>query len=85
MGGITIKIISDGQTGADQVALDAAIEFGIPHGGWFPKGLLTEAGPLPDKYALTEMHSKDYLKRTKQNVIDSDGTVVFSHGDLKGG
>jgi hypothetical protein len=28
------KIISGGQTGADQAALDAAIKMGIPHGGW---------------------------------------------------
>ena len=32
------KIISGGQTGADRAALDAAIERGIPHGGWLPKG-----------------------------------------------
>jgi hypothetical protein len=30
------KIVSDGQTGADQAALDATIELGIPHGGWIP-------------------------------------------------
>lgn len=69
----------------DQAALDAAIQLGIPDGGWIPKGRLTEAGALPDKYALTEMPTTDYLKRTKQNVLDSDGTVIFSHGDLKGG
>ena len=34
------KIISGGQTGADQAALDAAIKLGIPHGGWIPKGRL---------------------------------------------
>jgi hypothetical protein len=79
------RIISGGQTGADQAALDAAIALGIPHGGWIPKGRLTEAGPLPERYNLTEMTTKDYLKRTKQNVLDSDGTVIFSHGDLKGG
>jgi hypothetical protein len=44
------KIISGGQTGADQAALDAAIKLGIPHGGWIPKGRLTEKGTLPDKY-----------------------------------
>lgn len=79
------KIISGGQTGADQAGLDAAIELGIPHGGWIPKGRLTESGPLPEHYNLQEMPTKDYLKRTRQNVLDSDGTVVFSHGDLKGG
>jgi len=23
-----------------------------PHGGWIPKGRMTENGPLPDKYDL---------------------------------
>jgi hypothetical protein len=36
------KIISGGQTGADQAGLDVAIELGIPHGGWIPKGRKTE-------------------------------------------
>ena len=79
------KIISGGQTGADQAALDTAIKLDIPHGGWLPKGRLTEAGPLPEKYQLKEMVSSSYLKRTEQNVIDSDGTLIFSHGELIGG
>jgi hypothetical protein len=49
------KIISDGQTGADRAALDAAIDLGIPHGGWVPKGRLAEDGPISDKYHLQEM------------------------------
>jgi len=79
------KIISGGQTGADQAALDTAIKLDIPHGGWLPKGRLTEAGPLPEKYQLREMVSSSYPKRTEQNVIDSDGTLIFSHGELTGG
>lgn len=79
------KIISGGQTGADQAALDAAVQWRIPHGGWIAKGRLTEAGRLPDKYKLTEMPSKSYPKRTEQNVIDSDGTLIISHGPLTGG
>jgi hypothetical protein len=43
MGGdVLSKIISGGQTGADQAALDAAIELGVPHGGWTPKGRLSD-------------------------------------------
>jgi hypothetical protein len=42
------KIISDCQTGADRAALDVAIKFNIPHGGWIPKGRKTEDGPMPD-------------------------------------
>ena len=49
------KIISGGQTGADQSALDVAIKFNIDHGGWIPKGRKTEDGILPDKYKLDEM------------------------------
>jgi len=79
------KIISGGQTGADQAALDAAIKWKIPHGGWIPKGRITEAGRLPNKYKLTEMPTDSYPKRTEQNVIDSDGTIIISHGPLTGG
>jgi len=45
------KIISGGQTGADRAALDVAIELGIPHGGWLPKGRKSEAGRLPARLA----------------------------------
>ena len=79
------KIISGGQTGADQGALDAAIKLGIPHGGWIPKGRLTESGPLPEKYQLKEMPTASYPKRTARNVMDSDGTLIISNGELTGG
>ena len=79
------KIISGGQTGADRGALDAAIELGIPHAGWVPKGRLAEDGPIPDKYQLQEMTTDSYPKRTEQNVIDTDGTLIISHGKLTGG
>jgi len=79
------KIISGGQTGADQAALDAAIELGIPHGGWIPKGRLTERGHLSEAYKLKEMSNVSYPKRTEQNVLDSDGTLIISHGKLPGG
>jgi hypothetical protein len=79
------KIISGGQTGADQAALDVAIELGILHGGWIPKGRLTERGHLSEVYKLKEMPTSSYPKRTEQNVLDSDGTLIISHGKLTGG
>jgi hypothetical protein len=79
------KIISGGQTSADQAVLDVAIKKGIPHGGWIPKVRLTEAGILPEKYQFKEMETGSYPKRTEQNVIDSDGTLIVSHGTLTGG
>ena len=79
------KIIAGGQTGADRAALDVAIKLGIPHGGWIPKGRLAEEGALPDKHHLSEMPTASYPKRTEKNVIDSDGTVIFTYGRLTGG
>lgn len=80
-----MKIISGGQTGADQAALDAAIHIGIPHGGWLPRGRKTEAGPLPKTYRLQELGSPKYRDRTKKNILDSDGTLIVSFGPLTGG
>jgi len=79
------KIISGGQTGADRAAIDLAIKLSIPHGGWISKGRKTESGPLPLKYKLREMDTYDYPSRTKQNIIDSHGTVILSKGRLSGG
>jgi hypothetical protein len=79
------KIISGGQTGVDQGALDAAIKYSFPYGGWIPKGRLTENGPLPDEYTLKEMPTKSYPDRTEKNVLASDGTVIITHGKFTGG
>jgi len=58
----------------------------IPHGGWIPKGRMTENGPLPDKYKLQEMPTSSYPKRTEQNVIEvqiffSPKTIEFLRQD----
>ena len=79
------KIVSGGQTGADRAALDWAISRGVQHGGWCPKGRRSEDGVIPDRYALQETDSANYLIRTEQNVIDSDGTAVFSIKPLLSG
>lgn len=79
-------IVSGGQSGVDLAALDWAIEHGIKHGGWCPKGRKTEDGPLDDLYQLVETPSKAYLQRTEWNVRDSDATVIFTLTDkLDGG
>lgn len=72
------KIVSGGQTGADIAALDVALHYNFPHGGWCPKGRLSLDGPIPAKYQLTETPSASYPQRTEWNVRDSDGTVVFT-------
>ena len=79
------RIISGGRTGADRAALDFAIKMDLPHGGWVPRGRMAEDGIIPVRYHLTEMYTKGYTKRTEKNVIDSDGTLIVSHGRLTGG
>jgi len=79
------RIISGGQTGVDRAGLDAAIHLGIDHGGWCPQGRRSEDGPIPDCYQLVEMESPNYSDRTRQNVIDSDGTLILYGDRLQGG
>jgi hypothetical protein len=80
-----MKIISGGQTGVDRAALDAAIELGIPHGGWCPRGRMAEDGRIPDRYQLRETDSPDYAFRTEQNVLDADATLILYRGRISGG
>jgi hypothetical protein len=73
-----ITIVSGGQTGADRAALDFALEFGLEHGGWCPRGRRAEDGVIDERYRLQETPSSRYDQRTRWNVRDSDATVVFS-------
>jgi len=79
------KIISGGQTGVNRAALDVAIEFGIPCGGWCPKGRKAEDGPIDPKYPLKETKSQEYQFRTEANVIEADGTLILTIGKPTGG
>src|SRR5437868_7117285 len=71
------KIISGGQTGVDRAALDVAIELGIPHGGWCPRGRRAEDGVIPPRYQLAEHESPSYDDRTRRNVAESDATLIL--------
>ncbi len=84
-GKASIHIVSGGQTGVDRAALDAALEQDVPVGGWCPEGRLAEDGVIPERYPLRELPGGGYAERTKQNVIDSNGTVIFYFATLFGG
>ena len=74
------KIISGGQSVADQAGWRAARTFGISSGGWMPKGFLTEDGPHPefaDQYGAAELTAESDTARTQRNVQDSDATLWF--------
>ena len=81
-----LKIVAGGQTGVDRAALEWALANGIPHGGWCPKGRRAEDGAIPSQFQLQETDSDDYSIRTRLNVRDSEGTVIFSErAELTGG
>lgn len=82
-----IKIISGGQTGADQAALEWARENGFATGGWMPKGWRTDEGDRPDfkdLYGMKEHADRYYPARTKANVYDADATFIFGNLDSPG-
>lgn len=79
------KIVSGGQTGADQGALSACKMAGFPYGGWVPKGRRSEHGKIPPQYRLRQHGSRHYPPRTAANVRDSDGTLICVYGKPEGG
>ena len=80
-----MKIISGGQTGVDRAALDFALNNGINCGGWCPLGRKAEDGKITDKYPLLETKSSKYSERTKLNVQNSNGTLIFFNQTLDKG
>lgn len=85
MDGIGIrKIISGGQTGVDQAAVDAAMKRGVSYGGWCPQGRINENGKIDVKYVRFievdgefSSDKENYDTRTIRNIQDSDGTLII--------
>lgn len=80
-----VSIISGGQTGVDRGALEAALAMGVPCGGWCPAGRRAEDGVIPARFPLREMSTPAYAARTRQNILDSDATLILHFGALEGG
>lgn len=79
------KIVSGGQTGVDRGALEACLECHFPCGGWCPGDRSAEDGMIPDRYPLTPLPGAGFPERTRQNVLDSGGTLILFAGRLTGG
>ena len=60
------RIISGGQTGVDQGALDAALEARTYCGGYCPEDRYDEDGTIPDRFPLEHLPGGDYTARTRK-------------------
>ena len=69
----------------DRGALDPALAAGFPCGGWCPEHRQAEDGVIPKTYPVEPLQGAGYRQRTRMNVVDSDGTVIFAPGVLTGG
>ncbi len=79
------KIISGAQTGVDRAALDAALAFGVPCGGWVPADRRDEDGIIPPHYPVQELKEGGYKQRTIKNLGEADGTLIIYFDELEGG
>jgi len=82
----SLTIISGGQTGADQGALLAAHDLGIPTGGYITRGFMTEKGPMPARadFGLIALDTSDYVTRTRMNAMKGDVTFWSGTEDSRG-
>jgi hypothetical protein len=85
-----MKIISGGQTGADQAGWRAAKAAGLETGGWMPCRFMTEDGPRPEFEKLygarvwtsgSDGTGESYRDRTYRNAAEADITLWF-HDDV---
>jgi hypothetical protein len=79
---ICVRIVSGGQSGVDRAALDVAIAYGIPYGGWCPRGGWAEDMPTPPGVLayyplLRKTPLADPAQRTEWNVRDADATLII--------
>jgi hypothetical protein len=74
------KVVSGGQTGVDQAALQAAKAAGLETGGWMPLRWLTKDGPSPEfaaRYGMTECDRAGYPAAAWANARDSEATLCI--------
>lgn len=79
------KILAAGHPGAEQGALDAAIELGVEHGGWCAHGRrLADGGGVPERFHLQEAALLRTAHSVGLNTMDADATLQCLVGPAGG-
>jgi hypothetical protein len=73
-----LVIITGAQMGVERAALDWALKYECPHGGWCPKGILGSEEPLDPRYKLKQGETDNVLEAVISNVRDAEATLVFT-------
>ncbi len=76
------KIVSGYHNSAEIAAVDAAIARGFACGGWVIKGISTPQNEGSGAVSFSVLDTSHYPVCREQNVIDSDGTVIFTLGPI---
>ena len=79
------KIISGGQTPADRAGLDFRDRGGPGTRRICSQGSEGRGGRIDDRYNLIELSTSSYPARTRKNIEESDGAVIFSLDRLLSG
>ena len=74
------RIISSGTLGAESAALDAAIRFRIPYGGYTNQGALVPGDRPAGRYRLDERPYVDAMLLMRANLERAGGLIIFSNG-----
>jgi len=76
------KIISSGTLGAESAALDVAIRFHIPYGGYTNAGSLMAGDRPPLRYTLDEKPFVNPMVLLHANLDRADSILIFSSGAM---
>lgn len=79
------KVISGGQTGADQGGLLAAWRVGFLTGGTAPANFLTSRGVNPLLEVLGLRAEGNFQTRTRKNIDDAHATLIFAEDSTSSG
>lgn len=78
------KIISGGESGVEEAALDIAVKMNISRGGWISSWRKNELGKKADNYQLQEMPGVTHSRIAEYNLRNSDGVLIIAKGESSG-